>query len=332
MANKANLKFYLTSSEPNLLNVQPSQSLGGYVSLTPYSVSALLSENLNLTDDGIIVDGSIDGVYAVAIGEEIMKLNQTVDLDSDYGNENMLTVTRKSFGTNARFHSAGDLLYASPKNALFNGSLNKSSKQYRCIAIKNTSATDTFKSLQFYIKSPSKNVKSLVRIAVESPVTSVVHSTATSGTTISITDSSLIGLDDNYFAGRVLVIEDTASLNQNQSRVVAASDKRTGTVTFKDSMAYVNKAGTKYRIEQPASQKIVSGRVLPVAGVSNVSPFSYAQGIANAIPINVGGLRDSGDDLKPFETIYLWFERDVSSNTDKYVDNSVVFTAIYSSI
>lgn len=331
MANKANLKFYLTSREPNLLNVQPSQSLGGYASLTPYSISALLTENLSLTDDGIIVDGAISGNYSVSVGEEIMRLNTTIDLDGDYGNENILTVTRKSFGTNARFHSAGDLVYASSKNALFNGSLSKSSKQYRCVAIKNISSTDTFKSLKLYVKSSSKNIKSVVRLAVESPTPVVTHSTATGGTTISITDSNMIGIADNYFAGRVLVIEDNVSLNQNQSRVVSASDKRTGTITFKDSMAYVNKPGTKYRIEQPPSQNVVSGRVSPSVA-NNMSDFSFAIGIANAIPINIGGMRVSGDDLKPFETIYLWFERDVSANTDKYVDNSVVFTAIYSNI
>lgn len=329
MADKSDLKFYLTSAEPNLLNVIPSQSIGGYPSLTPYSETALLADALNMTNATFSVDGALKSPYAVVIDEEVMKLNTTTDLDGDYGATESLAVVRGGLGTNTRFHADGDLVFSADKNYIFNGSLNDSGKQYRCIAIKNV-GTATFFGLKLYVKNPSRNSKSTVKIAVETPIDEVLYSESTGGGTISITDTSLIdAYNDNNFVGRLLVVDDPGSLNYGQSRVVASFDKRTGVIAFKSSMAYANVAGTMFRIEQAPSQRITSGRVSPTVGAGAVSAFLTANGLSNAISIDVGGLRDSGADLLPNETIYLWFQRDISLNTTKYEDNRVIFTAVY---
>lgn len=316
MADKADLKFYLTDSEPNLLNVLPSQSIGGYPSKTPYSISALLNEPLDSVMDSMFIVGDLNNPYAVVVDEEIMKVTSITDLDDDYGSENLLFVNRGAFNTNKRFHSAGDTIFVANKTQLFNGSLGSSGKQYRCVVVKNESATATFNSLRFYVKNPSRNTNSKVRIAVEIPSDDVLFGTATGGTTISISDASLINAyDDNFFKDRMLVIDDPASLNVGETRIVASFDKRTGTVTFKSSLPFSTTVGTDFRIEQTPSQRLTSGRVSPL----NLT-FGTALGINNA----VGNV-----DLQPFQTIYLWFERDVSTNTDKYQDNRVIFTAVY---
>lgn len=316
MANKSDLKFYLTSAEPQLLNVSPSQSIGGYPSSTEYSISALLSDPVDRNEAVLNIDGSLDSPYSVYIDEEVMKVSETVDLDGDYGNLESLAVERGSLTTRKRFHAAGDSVFVAEKNVFFNGSLSENGKQYRCIAVQNTSSTDTFYDLSFYIKNPSRNSNSIVKVAVETPTEEIVYGISSGGTSISLTDSSLINLyDDNFFNGRLLVIDDISSLNYNQSRVIASFDKRTGIVTFRNSMPYSIVNNTMFRIEQSPSQILSSGRISP----TNVT-FSTALGIQNA----VGEI-----DLGPFETVYLWFERDISLNTDKYEDNRVVFTTFY---
>jgi hypothetical protein len=315
MANKSDLKFYLTSAEPQLLNVQPSMSIGGYPSATEYTINALLSNPIDTSDTLLNVDGALGNPYSVVIDEEVMKVNETVDLDGEYGNLESLSVDRGSFNTNKRFHAEGDSVAVAEKNVFFNGSLNSQGKQYRCIAVQNTSSTDTFYDLSFYIKNGSRNSKSKVKVAIEIPTDEIVYGISTGGTSISINDSSLINLyDDNFFNGRLLVVDEISSLNYGQARVIASFDKRTGIITFKNSMPYSIAANTMFRIEQSPSQILSSGRVAP-----NLT-FSTALEIQNAI---------GGVDLAPFETIYLWFERDISLNTDKYEDNRVIFTTFY---
>lgn len=316
MANKSDLKFFLTSAEPKMLNVVSSQSIGGYPSETEYSVNAILSDPIDTVDTIVHTEGTLGTPYAIVIDEEIMKVSSLIDLDGDYGNLTSLSVARGSFSTKQKFHAEGDFVFTAQKNGFFNGSLSSVGKQYRCIAVQNISDTETFYDLSFYVKNASRNAKSAIRVAVEVPVQDIIYGISSGGTSISITDASLINAyADNFFNGRLLVIDDIDSLNYGQSRVLASFDRRTGIFTFKNSMPFSIAVNTMFRIEQSPSQRVVSGRTSP----TNLT-FSTALGITNA----VGNI-----DLEPFQTVYLWFERDVSTNTDKYEDNRIIFTTFY---
>lgn len=331
MVEKSELKFYLTSLEPNISQT-PSQSLGGYPSSTEFSISAILSASMGILDTTATIDGNIgESAYAV-VGEEIMRVIETEAIDDEYGASESITIERGSVGTTKRFHAAGDLLFTANKNLFFNGSLSNTGKQYRCVAIRNASDVDTFYNIRFYIKNPSRNPKSSVRISVEFPKNEIINSVSTSGTSISLTDTSLINYDS--LVGRLLVIDDPTSLNINTARAVASYDSNTGVITFRNSMPYPIASNTTYRIDQSPSQRIISGRMKPALGELNNSvngEFSSAIGSQGAISIDdfADFPRPNGVDLKPFETVYLWLERDISLNTDRYDNNRVVFTAVY---
>lgn len=324
---KKDIKFYLTASEPNISQPYPSQSIGGYCSITEYSVNALLADNMNTYTETMILDDQIDSGDAILTNSELMKISETEN--SEYGDE-IITVSREDFGTNSKVHVEGDIAYIQNKNSLLNSSFDENGKQYRCIAIKNTSNTDTLYNVTIYIKSNSKNSNSKVKIALEIPSNDLINSTSTSGTSISVIDESLIGnYDDDFFVGRLFVVTDSDSLNYNIAQRISSFDSRTGTITFADSFVYDVESNISYRIEQPASQRIISGRSTPSFNTEYVSELIDSVGIESGISLNFSGNRTNENNLLPNELMYIWFERDVSNNTDKYIDNSFIFTINY---
>jgi hypothetical protein len=72
--------------------------------------------------------------------------------------------------------------------------------------------------------------------------------------------------------------------------------------------------GDKFEIDTaPATRNKTSTQ--PPTG-SNITEFYSPITFGNSIPINIGNNRASGNDLKPYEAVYIWVERSIASIND----------------
>ncbi len=318
--SKTDLLFHLTGLESATSQTDVAESLGGYPSTTEINPSALLSSNLSFATNSITVTASGSG--QLQIGSELIDVT---------GSGTTLTITgRGASETDELFHASGSRVFWVSKPNLLNASFNANQKQYRCIAITNNHATDTFYNLKFYIKKASRSAASVIKFAVETPATEILNSTATGGSTISLVDESIIGeYEDDYFNNCVVYIRDASSDNYNFSRVAATFDGSTGTFTFVTAFPSAITADTDYRIENAPSQTISSGALSPAFGTFRVSDLSSASTLASAVGIDVPGDRYNGNHLGPKETVYVWFERSAVDGVTSQTNNRIIFTASY---
>jgi hypothetical protein len=316
--DKSDLKFYLTGSEPGTTQASTAQSIGGHLSTTPFNPATLLSSAIDLYGTNITVDSAITNPY-VLIGDEVVHIASTVGLS-------LTASERASIGTFRRFHDADEPLYGVSQDNLFNNSFSSDKKQYRCIAVKNQNSSSTFFDLQFYFKYGSRNANSTLKMAVEVPSTEIVTGTATSGSTISLVDSSKEEQFEDELDGNYLVV--TSGANVNLGRQIAAFDRRTGAFTFLSAFSSPIVTGTTYRVENAPSQRSVSGIIAPETDTTLVSDFSTVSSYSTSLSIDRGD-RINGPDLHPYEIVYLWVERTLGTNQDEYLDNRIVITASY---
>jgi hypothetical protein len=320
--SKSDLKFYLTGAEPFTAQTNTSQSIGAYPSTTEINPSSLLSSSIGFGSETLSVLDRKAGDRAL-IGSELISIS---------GNSNTLDiVSRGAFNTDDLYHTSGSPVYFINKPNLFNGSFNESGKQYRCLAVKNTNAVNTFFNLKFYFKKSSFSNASNVKLAIEEPQIDVLNSTAIAGSTISITDTSLIGHPNDYFVGCPMTITNISSSNFNISRVIATFDNATGIMTFINAFSSPILSGDTFRIGNSPAQSLSSGTISPIFNSSHVSSLGLPSR-GSPLSINRSGSRINGNNLGPNETVYLWFERTAISGVDSIADNRVIFTATYSTI
>jgi hypothetical protein len=305
---KSDLKFYLTAAEPGVSQSDPSLSLGGYVSTTPLSLSAALSAPLGTDAASISLSSSLTG--RLLVGGELMSV--TASTPSHRGD----------LATLARPHPSGAPVYA--PISLFNNSFNDDYAQYRCVAVRNENASETFHNLEFYLKYASRNADSIISFAIEAATTLPMVTTASKGTTLSITSSLLTGYGNNHF--KDCAVQITSGVNTGLYRTVASSDSSTGTLVFTSALTFSPSAGDTFVVWPKPAQRISSGVATPDTG-DNISPYTFETGRSNAVSIDIGGFRST--DLGPYDVTYLWFKRQTSANVDGYDDNRVVFTANY---
>lgn len=334
-AAKTDLKFYLTSSEPYISQVNAALSVGGYASTTEISLSSLLAADT--TTNYLYTQSSLSLPTKVMIGDEIRQI-----VGYGPGGANIVGFSGYSGGTfgafsgfsysanpgflktNTKFHLAGDSIFDASNKTFFNNSINANGSQYRCVAVKNTGLS-AFYNLSFFVKNQSINNNTTIQLAIEVPQFDIKSGTATLGTTISLVDSHLF-VDETDIIGSVLKI--TSGSNINQTRVIASFDEMTGTITFLTAMPTAIMPGTTYIIENTPAQRLTSGLNAPLTNTAFVSSFGTAVDVAHGLSINRGGRVHAGH-LFPNEIVYLWFQRTVSANVDAFVDNRIVFSANY---
>ena len=141
MADKKDLKFYLTNLEPMMSQNSLSQSIGGHCSTTEINPAKILSNSINRIQTNISIE-NLDNDYILQNTDELLKITSIIDTSN-------AEVERGVFNTDAKFALSDDLFYSVKKNNLLNNSFNSSGKQYRCIAVKNN-GLDTFYNLKFY--------------------------------------------------------------------------------------------------------------------------------------------------------------------------------------
>lgn len=320
MADKEDLKFYLTNLEPMMSQDSLSQSIGGYYSTTEINPAKILSNSINRIQTNISIE-NLDNDYVLQNTDELLKITSIIDTSN-------AEVERGVFNTDAKFALRNDLFYSVKKNNLFNNSFNSSGKQYRCIAVKNN-GLDTFYNLKFYFKKLSNNTQSTVKIAVEIPKTEILTGFSSGGNTISLSDITLKNLFNEEYNDSVLYI--TTGDNINLGRKIATFDRPTGTFTFTSSFPYPVKSGVQYRIENSPSQRIISGKDTPTTGTVYCTDFSAPSNLTDAISIDFSNTRLNAEHLLPNEVVYLWFERTVLESLENE-DNRVILTSSYKNV
>ena len=328
--NKSDIKFYLTSAEPENEQTLYSQSIGGHAATVTGDASAslvypetTLSSATGLYDSTLTLAGFADltGLSYISMHNEIIKTKMIAS--------NSVTVSKRTLNGLRNSYISSDIVRGIPISSIFDNSFNSDGKQYRCLAIKNLSSTETANNVLVYIKQSSHNPQSDIRVTVEMPQNDVLTGTTTSGgTNTAVRDSTLMGVfSDNHFQNAVLRF--TSGANINQFRTIISYDDSSGIFVLDSSLPFVAGLGQGYRIEAGPSQRIKSGIVSPVFGTTRVTSLSSASR-SNPISIDVSDSRDHGSSLQPDDVFYIWIERKLIKNSSQFDENSMVITLNYS--
>ena len=326
--DKSDIQFYLTSVEPEIQQTIYSQSIGGYSAFVPGSPtlsvvypSTTISADVDIYDGTITLAslGSFSGTEYISLNSELIKTESissaTVTVDSRYVNERF----------NA--HISGDMAYAVSLKEIFNNQFNKDRKQYRCIAIRNNSSTDSANNVEIFFKHNSRNPSSTMRMAVEMPLNDHLSGTATGGTKTQLVDASQANLfDDNHFLYANLRV--LSGSNVNQSRVIYSYTGSTGTFVFNDSLPFEMSSGDTYEIDAGPAQRVISGTIKPDTSSNRVTSFLLPTS-EDPIGININGSRDHGSSLQTEDIIYIWLERSLAKDGAVFDNNNVVITLRY---
>lgn len=335
---KTNIKYYLTSVEPNLEQLNPSQSLGGFISPTEVSISTLTSSEISFTDKEVICDDALVGYEYIQIQDEIMKVES-------WSGSTAIISERNAFDTPLRVHFRGAIVRGLDDNGVFTTGFSKERRQYRCIAIRNESDILNAKKAKVYIKIPSRNSGSRWNVSIEIPRSEYRSSIVTGGSLSSVVDSSLAGIfpNDHYVTAPVVF---TSGKNSGQTRIVTSYDGSTGSFAFDENLPFIPSVGDNYYVDTAPSQRIPSGIVKPKI-VSNLGPgikppflirdFSNADGFASGLSIDVNGQRTLSNErfsgsLGPKEAIYVWVERELDDNNVGQENNRLALTLEFSKV
>lgn len=324
---KNDIKLYFTSIEPNLEQNIPKQSLGGYVSPTQIYDTAELQEPLSFYNTVVYLDDDNLASFSILqIGDELMTVKE-------WKNSSAVIDSRNAFGTPIRFHPRGSLVRGIVKNDIFDRILNKNKKQYRCIAIRNTSSTETARNVKVFFKLDSRNILSKTRFAIEIPRSEYyTGNVSLGGSTTTFTDSSLAEKFANgHFISAAITF--SSGLDNNQTRIINQYEGKTGKFTVSEELPYKVKSGDIFFVDTSPSQIISSGLIQPSIAVYGgnsipylVSDFQSATFANNGVGINIAEQRSSNGDLKPGETIFVWLERQIDDNNDEFENSRSIIS------
>jgi hypothetical protein len=318
--SKTDLKFYLTSLEPDIAQANKSQSIGGYVSTSTVFSSTTLSASVGLYDTSLTLSDytNISGLTYLAINNEI--------IETDVVSSNEVVVKTRAINGLRNFHANGDTVFGLSVDDLFNQKFNDDLKQYRCIAIKNENVSDTALNVAAYIKQQVVNDSSLTKMAVEYPKNDYHSGNATGGSKMSVINSSISGtFNDEHFTDAILKM--TSGNNINQSRIVSSYDAG-GTFVLQSSLPFTVSSNDAYEVAAGPAQRAISALVSPTVGGSRTSLFSEASS-SEFISLDVDGARSNGSSLLPNGVLYIWLERGLVKDTELFSANSSIVSVNY---
>jgi len=320
--SRNDIKLYRTSAEPSLAQSSNAQSLGGYPSTSLVYPETTLTANTGLRSNSITIsyDSSMENIEYININDEVIQVEAITGA--------AVVATQRAFNNTRQIHLSGNVVRGlSSSSGLLNSEFNQNKKQYRCIALKNTSSTDTATEVRVYLKQGSLNASSTVRLAVEMSLNDYETGTATDGTSMTLVNSSIATLfSDNHFSSALLRM--TSGNNINQERLIASYDDSTGTFTVASEFPFSVASGNTYEVEPGPAQRIADGTSVPTSGAGRVSSFSEISE-ADAVSIDVTGSRDNGDDLMPNDIVYIWIEREITRDSTPYDNNLAVIGVNY---
>ena len=336
---KPDIKYYLTSVEPNLPQANPSQSLGGFISPTEIETSTTLAREVIFRDMQIqCSDNSLNSYNYIQIQDEIIEVES-------WSGSTAIVANRNAFDTPLRVHFEGAVVRGLSKNSVFTFGFSTGRKQYRCIAIRNESNNLNAKKAKVYVKILSRNNKSRWNISIEIPRSEYKASSVTGGTLFSVVDSSLAGnfLDNHYVTAPIVF---TSGQNSGQFRIVTEYNGATGTFSFDEELPYPLSLGDTYYVDTAPSQRVPSGvtkpQIVPNSN-NNVTPpyliedFKNTDGFASGISIDVNDQRSTfgeriSADLGPKESIYVWVERELDDDNIGQENNRLALTLEFSKV
>jgi len=320
----ATLKYYLTSLEPNMAQTIFSQSIGGYCSNSLLYPETTLSANVGLYDLNLSLDTPTGG-WGQWTSAEYININGEMMAVAPISSGSVI-VSQRGSNNIIQMHIAGDVVRANSTKELFNDVLNDNYKQYRCIAVKNVSletdpSSDQVASdLSVWIEQNSRQADTTIRIALEIPKSQYYTGVSTSRTSLTLTDSSLVGrYPDDFFKDAYLQIG-------SQGAVIHSFESSTGTFTYVSSFS-TSTVNAIYEVLPGPAQRVKSGTVAPVS-TSYISPFLSA---TPSTPVHLSQTVDvsAGDDIYPNYLFYIWVEREIKKGSAGMHNDDFVISVKY---
>lgn len=325
------LRFYFTSSEPIIDQNSPTQSLGGFVSPTKIYEFAYLVGPLSFYDQSLKVNNTALNEY------KLLQINdEVVEVEKWDGNIAYIK-KRQAYNTPIRYHRNNSIIRGFAKNDIFDLKFNVNRKQYRCIALKNTSSSEIARDLKIFSKLASRNNLSRVRIAIEVPRSEYHSGSAGFGARKFFIDASLANVWNNdHFKDCSLTF--TSGSNSGQTRIVTYYDGATGRFDLDSDLPNNIKSGDRFYVDTSPAQRVKSGLYSPLTGEEAlaagyvVSDFENATFYNNALALDFAIDRPNGKDLGPQEVIYIWIEREIDDINDKFENNRFVLSVNFNRI
>jgi len=326
--DRSDISFIATSLEPNLAQTNFSQSIGGYPSTSVFSLETVIVQHVSLNDIVIEIKQPAGGfpgwsdIKYFGINDEVIEVEKVDSLS--------VSVVKRGVNGIINSHVSGSLVKGLSSSNLFNDVFSSNYKQYRCIAIKNTSFFDIGYNFAVYISQNSLNADSSIKIAVEVPTNQQYVGISDSWDNMKIVESSLIGITED-FTDASLTINNGPNLGQ--SRVVSSFDPVTGTIVLKESLpidfSSSYSSGVSYTIDPGPAQRVQSGIISPVFNTDNVSDLSVA---TRKLPLSIDIKNEGGNKSKfrPNDVVYVWLERSLRKASSALPNNSVVIKTTYS--
>lgn len=316
--NPSNIEIYLTSLEPDLEQMNYSQSLGGFISESLLYPKTTLASSLGLYGESITLTDATDliGYNYVSILNEIVKV-ETISAAN-------VTVTERGVNNIIGYYPSETIIKGviSP----FNDSFNTERKQYRCYAVKNISPTESAYDVSVYFRQTSVNTGTTMRLALESPKSQGITGVSSRWTSSMLIDSSLAGISaDNFFTDSYITFED--SPNAGEKRRISSFDGTTGTFVFADSLPVdydpeIHSSMINYTVDVSPAQRVKSGVEEPVS-TDYITSFSEASSRNNSVTLDE--VKNEGV-LSPGEIFYIWIEREIGKSSISYDENAFVLS------
>ena len=319
--SQSDIKFYLTSLEPDIAQTNKAQSVGGYISTSNVHPNTTLAADVSLYDTRLTLSSYTDlsGLTYLGINHEIIEVEAI--------SSNSVIIKTRGVNGLRNFHANGDAVFGLSIDNLFNQKFDDDLKQYRCVAIKNENTSSTAFNVAAYIKQNVINPSSLIKIAVEYPKNDYQSGSASGGSKMSVIDDTLNGtFDNNHFTDAVLKV--TGGLNANQTRIITSYDGNTGTFVLQSSLPFTISSGDSYEVAAGPAQRLPSGLVGPTFGSNRVSTLSEAKA-SSFISLDVDETRTNNADLLPNGVFYIWLERSLIKDSTIFTANNAVLSTNY---
>ena len=305
-------QFFYTSLDPDMTQSNSSQSIGGYPSNSLVYPEAHLLVSTGLYDRTFEADFSDNlsdwrRIEYISVNKEIIKVEPIT--------KNKITVDSRGINNIVNVHVKGDIVQGLTIYGIFNNTLSTDFKQYRCLAVKNTSLMKTAYNTAIYVSQNALNNGVKVKVSVEIPEFQFQIGASTSWSRTTLVDTSLIGIYAfNIFADAYLKIK--SGPNEGINRVVSSFDYSTGTFNFSEMLPvgfdYDSNGDplyspiVSYEIFPAPAQRVRTGTESPASGSllsGNISTDFYDTSEDNPLYLNLTFLPDY--------VFYVWLERTV---------------------
>ena len=335
------LKLYLTSLQPDMVQNVFSQSIGGYVSNSLLYPETIVNGTIGLYDTSFVLDDLINESWSDWNNAEYLNINNEIMKIYPINSRN-ISVIQRGFNNIIEVHINGDLAKGVSSNELFNNVFNDNYKQYRCLAVKNIliredpSITQSVENISVYIKQNSRNLNSILKVAIEKPVNQYLESSASTiasdldAGTSTLVDLSLHQYDDDHFKNSYLKIK--GGINKGQGRIITSFDSSNKALILDNTLE--EDENVLYEIFPSPAQRLKTGLISLDTTDSNITTFNLV-GQSNPITVSFNNEINASLVTNPFnfnDVFYIWLERTVQKGFSFFNNNDMVINIEYTNV